>query len=97
MSTKEKKARKLQKRPRSDISGRIASDGFDTMEAVMLDVNRAREFDEGGSFKRQTQSAPTVDDMATKKLNYQPNRPPPPRYQDRGPQQSQTQTTNTNF
>src|SRR4051812_7852668 len=95
VSTEEKKARKFQKGLRHDIGGRLALDRFETMEAAVLAGNRAKEFNEIGVLKRRAQSVPTFNDRATKKPNYQPNRPPPPpRYQGGQPQQSQNQPTN---
>src|SRR4051812_41020720 len=44
VSMEEKKARKFQKGLRHDIGGRIASDRFETMEAVVLSTNRAQDF-----------------------------------------------------
>src|SRR5438270_7434848 len=96
VSTEEKKARKFQKRLRRDVGGRLASDRFETMEAVVLAANRDRDFNNEGVLKRPAQSAPTFDNWANKKPNYQPNRPPlpPPRYQGGQPQQSRNQTQN---
>src|SRR3954469_15217377 len=83
VSTEEKKARKFQKELQRDVGGRIASDRFETMEAVVLAANRAQKFNNTGVLKRPAQSAPTYDNSAPKKPNYQPNCPPlsPPRYQ----------------
>src|SRR3954468_21637309 len=85
VSTEKKKAHKFQKGLRRDVGGRIASDRFETMEAVVLAANRAQEFNTEGTLKRPAQSAPTYDNRANKKPNFQPSRPqlPPPRYQGR--------------
>src|SRR3954466_15035745 len=98
VSTEEKKARKFQKGLRRDVGGRIASDRFETMEAVVLVANRAQEFNTEGTLKRPSRSAPTYDNRANKKPNFQPNRPPlpPSRYQGRQPQQSRNQQPNNN-
>src|SRR5438270_2478035 len=98
VSTEEKKARKFQKGLRRDVGGRMASDRYETMEAVVLIANRAQEFNVEGTLKRPAQSAPTYDNRANKKPNFQPNRPPlpPPRYQGGQPQQSRNQQPNNN-
>src|SRR3954471_11785146 len=98
VSTEEKKARKFQKGLRRDVGGRIASNRFETMEAVVLAANRAQEFNMKGTLKRPAQSAPTYDNRANKKPNFQPNRPPlpPPRYQGGQPQQTRNQQSNNN-
>src|SRR5436189_4980468 len=82
VSTEEKKARKFQKELRRDVGGRMASDRFEMMEAVVLAANRAQDFNTEGALKRPAQNAPIFDIRANKKPNYQPNRPllPPPRY-----------------
>src|SRR4051812_20984433 len=82
VSTEEKKARKFQKGLRRDVEGRMASDRFETMEAVVLAANRALDFNTEGALKRPAQSALVFDNRAKKKPNYQPKRPPlpPPRY-----------------
>src|SRR3954471_6981213 len=98
VSTEEKKARKFQKGLRRDVGGRIASDRFETIEAVVLATNRAQDFNNEGVLKRPAQSAPTFDNRASKKPNFQPNRQPlpPPRYQGGQPQQSRNQPQNNN-
>src|SRR5436189_2243291 len=98
VSTEEKKARKFQKGLRRDVGGRMASDRYETMEAVVLATNRAQEFNIEGTLKRPAQSAPTYDNRANKKPNFQPNRPPlpPPRYQGGQRQQSRNQQPNNN-
>src|SRR3954463_3185916 len=98
VSTEEKKARKFQKGLRRDVGGRMASDRYETMEAVVLAANRAQEFNIEGTLKRPAQSAPTYDNRTNKKPNFQPNRPPlpPPRYQSGQPQQSRNQQPNNN-
>src|SRR4051812_11414439 len=73
VSTEEKKARKFQKGLRCDVAGRIASDRFETMEAVVLAANRAQDFNNEGVLKRPAQSAPIFDNRANKKPNFQPN------------------------
>ena len=70
VSTEEKKARKLQKGLRRDVGGRMASDQYETMEAVVLAANRAQEFKIEGTLKRPAQSAPTYDNRANKKRNF---------------------------
>src|SRR3954463_15144129 len=52
VSTKEKKTRKFQKELRRDVGGRIASNRFETMEAMVLAANRAQEFNIEGTLKR---------------------------------------------
>src|SRR3954470_8235283 len=98
VSTEEKKARKFQKGLRRDVGGRMASDRYETMEAVVLAANRAQEFNIEGTLKRPAQSAPTYDNRTNKKPNFQPNRPPlpPPRYQGGQPQQTRNQQPNNN-
>src|SRR3954464_15383151 len=76
VSTEDKKARKFQKGLRRDVGGRIASNRFEIIEAVVLATNRAQEFNTKGTLKRPAQSAPTYDNRANKKPNFQLNRPP---------------------
>src|SRR3954463_12286086 len=99
VSTDEKKARKFQKGLQRDVGGRMASDRYKMMEAVVLAANRAQEFNVEGTLKRPAQSAPTYDNRTNKKPNFQPNRPPlpPPRYQGGQPQQSRNQQPNNNL
>ena len=70
LSTEEKKARKFQKGLRRDVGGRIASDRFEIMEAVVLIANRAQDFNNEGVLKRPAQSAPTFDNRANKRPNF---------------------------
>src|SRR4051812_11435156 len=68
------------------------------MKAAVLAAKRAQEFNVEGTLKRPAQSAPTYDNRANRKPNFQPNRPPlpPSRYQGGQTQQSRNQHQNNN-